>query len=252
MVEECLDGADRARRDENAPHLSGDPLRRKLLEPGAQFDRGFEPLLIHLALAVISVEAEEAENAQIVFLDARFGLADEAHAAGLQIAIAADRIEHLALSIGVERIEREVAALGVLLPGGRVGDLCVPAVGLDIAAERGDLEGLAPSTMTVTVPWSMPVGTVLSPALSASAMTLSGSAVVARSISVTGSPRSVLRTAPPTARVSTPSPSSAVSTASVPGRFSHSAPASEGATERRSRSCAIISSSWPLSRWCRA
>ena len=143
MVEESLDGADRARRDENAPHLSGDPLRRKLLEPGAQSDRRMQPFFIHRALAVISVEAEEAEDAQIIFLDARLGLADEAHPAGLQIPIAADRIEHIAVAIGVERIEREVATLGVLLPGGRVGDLCVPAEGLDIAAERGHLEGLA-------------------------------------------------------------------------------------------------------------
>ena len=89
------------------------------------------------------MKAEEAEDAQIVFLDARLGLADEAHPAGLQIPITANRIEHIAVAIGVERIEREVATPGVLLPGGRVGDLCVPAEGLDIAAERRHLEGLA-------------------------------------------------------------------------------------------------------------
>src|SRR5262249_55607507 len=97
-----------------------------------------------------------------------------------------------------------------------------------------------PSAMTVTVPWSMPVGTALSPACLASAITLSGSAVVARSTSLTGSPSNALRTAPPTARVSTPSPWSASSTANVCPRFNHSASAREGVAEPHSSRSVII------------
>ena len=84
--------------------------------PARSLTARMQSFFIHRALAVISVEAEEAEDAQIVFLDARLGVADEAHPAGHEIAIAAERIEHLAVAIGIERIEREVAAPRVLLP----------------------------------------------------------------------------------------------------------------------------------------
>ena len=84
--------------------------------PGAQLHRSLEARGIHVALAVISVEAEEAEDAQEVFLDARLGVADEAHLPRREIVIAAERIEHLAVTISVKRIEGEVAALRVLLP----------------------------------------------------------------------------------------------------------------------------------------
>ena len=57
----------------------------------------------------------------------------------------------------------------------------------------------------VTVPCSMPVGTALPPAASTRRMTSSGNAVVATSISATGSRSKALRTAPPTTRASSPS-----------------------------------------------
>ena len=111
--------------------------------PAAQPDRGREPLGVHRALAVVSVEAEEAEDAQIVFFDPGFRIADEAHPARGEIAKSAKWIEHPAVSIGVKRVEREVAAARVLLPGGGEGDLGVAAEGLDVTSERGDLEGKA-------------------------------------------------------------------------------------------------------------
>ena len=55
-----------------------------------------------------------------------------------------------------------------------------------------------PSITSVTVPWSMPVGTAFIPAAFASATTVSGRAAVQRSRSVTGTPISPFRTAPPT------------------------------------------------------
>ena len=68
-----------------------------------------------------------------------------------------------------------------------------------------------PSITTVTVPCSMPVGTALKPAASARRITSCGSAVVAMSMSPSGTPSSALRTAPPTTRASSPSRSSTAS-----------------------------------------
>lgn len=62
------------------------------------------------------MEAEEAEDAQEVFLDARLGVADEAHPSCRKIVLAAERIEHLAVAFGIKRIEGEVAASRILLP----------------------------------------------------------------------------------------------------------------------------------------
>jgi len=66
-----------------------------------------------------------------------------------------------------------------------------------------------PSTITVTVPWAIPVGATRKPAARARFVTTSGSAVVARSKSPTAAPSARSRTAPPTSRVSSPSPFSA-------------------------------------------
>ena len=74
---------------------------------------------IELALAVPGLEAEQAQDAQIILADARRGIADEAHPAGFQIRKPADDVEHRAVGRGIERVHREVAALGVLRPIGR-------------------------------------------------------------------------------------------------------------------------------------
>ncbi len=80
---------------------------------------------------------------------------------------------------------------------------------------------------TVTVPCSMPVGTGLKPAAVTRLTTSCGSAVVARSISATGSPMSALRTAPPTTRASSPSLSSTPSRRGNAPAESQAAPLSE-------------------------
>src|ERR1700730_7252790 len=69
-----------------------------------------------------------------------------------------------------------------------------------------------PSATSVTVPCSIPVGTLLMPAALARRITSSGSAVVAISMSPIGTSRSALRTAPPTTRASSPSPFNSSST----------------------------------------
>src|SRR5688572_22236234 len=82
--------------------------------------------------------------------------------------------------------------------------------------------------MTVTVPWATPVGTAARPAAFAAAITSSGRAGVAMSMSVTVRPSKVLRTAPPTARAAKPWAASAANTALVSGRLSQLASSRRG------------------------
>ena len=62
------------------------------------------------------MEAEQAQDAQIVLANAPRRVADEPHAARLQILDAADEIENLAAGVGVERVHGEIAALRVQAP----------------------------------------------------------------------------------------------------------------------------------------
>jgi hypothetical protein len=61
-----------------------------------------------------------------------------------------------------------------------------------------------PPETTVTVPWSIPVGTAWSPAAAARRITSSGTASVEMSMSVTACPRSAFRTQPPTKKARCP------------------------------------------------
>ncbi len=88
-------------------------------------------------------EAEEAQDAQIVLGDPRVRVADEAHRLRLDIRKSADEVDHLAIGTDIERVDRQVTALGVLLPVLAESHLGAAAVGLDIAAKRGHLEAPA-------------------------------------------------------------------------------------------------------------
>ncbi len=61
----------------------------------------------------------------------------------LDIGKPADEIDHLAVGIDIERIDRQVAPFGIDLPVGAEGDLGMATVGLDVAAQRRHLERLA-------------------------------------------------------------------------------------------------------------
>ena len=140
VIEQRLDRAHRLRRHEQPPELGRDPFRRKLIHAAAQLDRRPKPVRIERPLAVIGVEAEEAQDAQIVLFDARLGVADEAHPPRDEIGIAAKRIEHRAVASGIKRVEREVAPARVLLPILGEGDGRVPPERLDVAPQRRHLE----------------------------------------------------------------------------------------------------------------
>ena len=85
---------DRARRDQELHQFHAHALARQSREPGARQDRGMQPGCIGRAFAVPGMEAEEAQDAQIVLRDARRGVADEAHMAPLEIGKPADVVVH--------------------------------------------------------------------------------------------------------------------------------------------------------------
>ena len=92
--------------------------------------------------AVMGVEAEEAQQAQHILADAGLGIADEAHPLGGEIGGPAEGIVQPPIRRAGHSVEGEIAPRRVFDPIVGEGDLGAPAVGLDIAAQGGDLEGL--------------------------------------------------------------------------------------------------------------
>ncbi len=89
------------------------------------------------------MEAEEAQDTQVVLGDALGRIADEADPARVDIGEPAHIVEDRTGSIDRERIHGEVAPLRVDLPVAAERDLGLAAEGLDVGAQRGDLEGHA-------------------------------------------------------------------------------------------------------------
>ncbi len=107
----------------------------------------------------------------------------------------------------------------------KVTTACRPSVSM--SARKVVTSNERPLRTAVTVPCSMPVGTALNPAASTRRIVSSGSVVVAMSMSETGSPSSVLRTAPPATRASSPPSDSALSSRCRSPSASQSEPATE-------------------------
>ena len=147
------------------------------------------------------------------------GVADEAHAPLGEIGIGAERVEHLAVGAAIERVDREVAPARVGRPVVGEGNRRMTAVRLHVLAQRRDLVGgmIGDNRHRAmgNAGWHGAEAR-----RSAAAITSSGRAGVAMSMSVTGRPSSALRTAPPTARAANPRAASAANTALVSGRVS--------------------------------
>ena len=113
-------------------------------KPATLADRGGETVGIERALAVFGVEAEQAQDAQEIFADARARIADEAHASRREVGEArrpcrgagrrASSERALMVKSRRARVGREVAA---------EADGGAAAVGLDVLAQRRHLEGRA-------------------------------------------------------------------------------------------------------------
>ena len=86
------------------------------------------------------MEAEETQNAQIIFGDTLSRVADKSHAALRKIVNPAGIVVDGAVARRGQRIDREIAPLGVGLPVASELNLGVAAIGLDVLAQRGDLK----------------------------------------------------------------------------------------------------------------
>ena len=90
------------------------------------------------------VEAEEAQDAQVVLGNPFQRLADEAHAPGEQVVRAAEIIVDLARPrIGRQGIDGEIAARRVFLPIVGEGDRRPPAVGCNVPPQAGHFDRMA-------------------------------------------------------------------------------------------------------------
>ena len=107
---------------------------------GAGEDAGVHAGRIGRARAEMRMKAEEAQDAQVVFLDPPPRLADEAHALRGNIGKAADIIVHLAVQPSRQRVDGEVAPLGVGLPVAPEYHARLASERLDIFAQRRDLD----------------------------------------------------------------------------------------------------------------
>ena len=81
---EGRDGGCRVGRGEQLGQLGADPFARQTVEPLDEFGAGGKALGVDL-VAVPGVEAEEAQDAQIVLADALAGVLDEPHPPRLRI-----------------------------------------------------------------------------------------------------------------------------------------------------------------------
>src|SRR5215472_623822 len=131
------------RCDDEFQHLHSNALARELVEPVASCNAGRKASSIRvIAGAIRRVETKETEDTQIIFGDALCRVADETHAAMAQIVETAGIVVDGAVARCGERVDREVAPLGIRLPVATEFDLGMPAVGLHILAQRGHLEGM--------------------------------------------------------------------------------------------------------------
>src|SRR3546814_2862833 len=72
--------------------------------------------------------------------DARRGVADKGHPPRVEVGEPAEPVvDRPGIGIGVERIDREIAARGIVAPVVGEGDRRAAAVGFDIAAQRRNL-----------------------------------------------------------------------------------------------------------------
>ncbi len=115
----------------------GRQLRQQPRLPSAGGEAGF----VQHAAAEAGMEAEEAQNAQMVLGDARRGPADKDDSLSQDIPVTICKIVDFTPRVAVERVHGEVAATGVFLPVVMEGDAGPAAIGLDIVAERRHLIG---------------------------------------------------------------------------------------------------------------
>lgn len=128
--------------DQQLQHFHAHPLGRETRKPGAATDAGEIAAAVRLALAKGGVDAEEAQDAQVIFRDALVGIADEAHAPQRNVGKPADVVVHDARRVDRQPVHGEVAPLGVPHPVTAERNLGLAAEGLGVLAQRGHFIGV--------------------------------------------------------------------------------------------------------------
>ncbi len=128
------------RRDEKLHQFAADPLARQRREAVARDDAGVQPVAVRHAVRIRRLEAEEAQDAQIILGDAAGRIADEADPAFGEIVETADVIVDDAVGRDRQRVDGEVAPLGIDLPVAPERHIGFTAEGLDVLAQGRHLE----------------------------------------------------------------------------------------------------------------
>jgi hypothetical protein len=138
LYHQCHD-IDRARRDEQPQQFVGDTFARQRHQVVGALGAGLQPDRIG-DVAEPRDEAEEAQDAQVIFGDARIGIADETNMPGGEVGDAAEIVvDFPRRGVGIERVDREITPRRVLAPvvGERHGRAA--PVGRHVAPERRHL-----------------------------------------------------------------------------------------------------------------
>ena len=115
----------------------------RLESPARPVDAGEIAGAVGLALPVGGMDAEEAQDAQIILGDALAGVADEAHASGFDIGQPADMVMHDAAGIDGKPVDGEVAPFRVANPVAPERNFRLAPESLGILAQGRDLERAA-------------------------------------------------------------------------------------------------------------
>ena len=140
MVDHHRDDRHRMLRHQQPQQFARDPFARQRHQVVGARGAGIQPGGID-PVAEPRMEAEEAQDAQVILRDAPQRIADEAHPARGQIVQPAEIVEHLARRrVRIERVHREIAPGRIRAPVIAERDHRVPAIGRDVAAQGRHLD----------------------------------------------------------------------------------------------------------------
>src|SRR4029077_8633053 len=130
----------RAIRDHQLEHFEADALGRERYKARPGVDASQIAGAIGFAGAIGGMNAEEAQDAQIILRDPLVWVSNETHASCGYIIQTADVVVHPPRSIDRQAVDGEVAPLRITLPVAPEGDLRLAAERLGVLAQGRDLE----------------------------------------------------------------------------------------------------------------
>ncbi len=137
-----IDHRRRVGRGQQFEHFIAETLARELAQRLCPGGSGGKAGAVGRACAVPGVEAEETQQAEMVFGDALAGIANETNTAGLNVLHAVPGIVDIALGRARQRVHGEIATRRVGLPVIGKRNIGMAAMALHIHSECGDLKML--------------------------------------------------------------------------------------------------------------